>query len=179
MIGTVYDIRMPRIVRSDSIVPNDELRAHFAIRTQLPDDLICVTTRSPVTHRRAVYACACYFRREGGYDFVQYGHDGQEDDEDARAYLWSTLCLDERGGDVALGACCFRLRCIPPMMINRYDLQWIWLHPYVRRHGYLTRAWPYFSARFPSFVPEPPLSPAMIAFLATQASSSAAPSSAG
>src|SRR5262249_29041872 len=69
-----------------------------------------------------------------------------------------------------IGACCFRYRHdveplppgIPP---DYYALQWIWFHPYERNRGHLSRALPYFQARFGRLIAEPPFSPAMNAFL--------------
>jgi hypothetical protein len=116
-----------------------------------------VTTTSPIRYRRAVWRLATYFRREFGYDFVQYGHEGHEDDATARAFLWF-------GRNVVIGACCFRWREWTDAPAG-WAMQWIWLHPYSRSCGYLTRAWPYFRARFGDFHVERPLSRAMAGFL--------------
>jgi hypothetical protein len=45
-------------------------------------------------------------------------------------------------------------------------MEWIWIHPYCRRQGLLSKAWPEFEKMFPGFEPDPPLSPAMQAFVA-------------
>ncbi len=50
-------------------------------------------------------------------------------------------------------------------------MQWVWLHPYMRRKGCLTRAWPIFAERFGQFDCEPPLSDAMQTFLEKPAGS--------
>jgi hypothetical protein len=47
-----------------------------------------------------------------------------------------------------------------------WALGWAWFHPYARRRGYLSQAWPYFRKRFGGFILEPPLSEAMEAFVA-------------
>jgi hypothetical protein len=79
--------------------------------------------------------------------------------------------LDERGTIEALGACCFRWRDFTlgeqpyPLLGPCYVLSWIWLHPYIRRHGCLEQAWPYFVERFGDFIVETPLSTAMHQFL--------------
>ncbi len=44
-------------------------------------------------------------------------------------------------------------------------MQWIWFHPYFRRQGLLTEAWPKFKEEFGNFCCEPPLSDAMETFL--------------
>lgn len=163
--GAAYSIRLPSIRESD--VPEDELEAELRLDAdhgiRRPDDLSCVTTRSPLKLRRAVWQLAHYFRREFRYDVVQYGFEGRETDTSARAYLWD---LTDRGDEVhhAVGACCFRWRQYsdaPP----GWALQWIWLHPFERGRGHLKRAWPYFRARFGDFDVEPPVSLAMAGFL--------------
>jgi hypothetical protein len=64
-----------------------------------------------------------------------------------------------------MGACCFRVR------EAGWALQWIWLHPYFRDHGYLTAAWDAFRALFGGLYVEPPLSSAMAGFLKARQSS--------
>ena len=113
---------------------------------------------------------ARYFRREFDYDCVQYSAvESTTRNKTTEAFLWSVTGLSATGYiQVAIGACCFRWRKwkdAPP----GWALQWIWLHPYERNQGRLTRAWPYFRERFGDFHVEPPLSPAMRAFVAKQA----------
>jgi hypothetical protein len=156
-----YLIRLPPI--RDPDVPADELETELRLYAEAgarrPDDLWCVTTRSPLNLRHAVWQLASYFRREFRYDVVQYGFEGRETDKSARAYLWDLV----DAGDVvhrAIGACCFRWReysDAPP----GWALQWIWLHPFERGQGHLTQAWPYFRARFEDFDVEPPVSMGM------------------
>ena len=122
-----------------------------------------VTIRSPQAHRRAVYRLARYFRLEMGYDAVQYGFDGREDDPDHVAFLWVHPEGVGRGSGFrvpCVGACCFRLRD------EGWALQWIWLHPYVRRQGLVSGMWPQFVEEFGDFAVEGPVSVAMRAFLA-------------
>lgn len=108
---------------------------------------------------------AKYFRREFQYDSIQYSaRESMEKNGTQEAFLWTN---DPGCRHFAIGACCFRWRVwtnAPP----GWALQWIWLHPYERNRGRLTRAWPYFQDRFGDFHVEPPLSPAMRAFLARQ-----------
>src|SRR5262249_29710064 len=71
-----------------AIRPNPvTLRPPF-IRGRCLSSVNRITTRSPLTHRRAVYRLARYFQREMRYDIVQYGYDGEEDDPDHVAFLW-------------------------------------------------------------------------------------------
>lgn len=115
-----------------------------------------VLPNSPIAYRKAVYRLAFLFKREFGYDFTQYGYEGQEDDDSAVAFLW--------GDEVAWGACCFRWREWEDCP-HGYSLQWIWMHPYMRRQGHLSRAWPFFQKHFGRFWVEYPLSDAMNRFL--------------
>ena len=115
---------------------------------------------SPVSMRKAVEQMARYFRIEFGYDFVQYGWN--EEPSDDVAFLWTDDNLRYR--IYVTGACCFRWREWrdgPPS----WSLSWVWMHPFVRRQGLLTRAWPYFEARFGRFHVETPWSPSMWQFL--------------
>lgn len=121
----------------------------------------CVGRRSPLSHRRAVETMAVYFRREFRYDFVQYIATEELDDEETLAFFWAD---GHFGGYSVIGGCCFRWRewenCD-----SWWAMQWIWLHPYFRRRGYLSRSWDLFTAMFAPFGVEPPLSESMSRFL--------------
>ena len=119
-----------------------------------------VTAKSPMALREAAENCCTFFLTEYGY---QRQFDRLDADENYLAYLWGELAQDR----VAVyGACCFRLR--ERRKQRAYALQWIWLHPYARRKGHLSAAWPYFQERFGAFEVEPPHSNDMKAFLAAR-----------
>jgi hypothetical protein len=121
-----------------------------------------VTAKSNMALRVAVDNCAGYFLRE--HDYMRQ-FDRFDDDEKYRAYLWG----EPAEGRVAIyGACCFRFREYKNG--SAYALQWIWLHPYARRKGHLSAAWPYFRKRFGfgAFIAEPPYTEGMKAFLETR-----------
>jgi hypothetical protein len=123
---------------------------------------IKVTAKSPKTYRKAVYRIAQFFRREFKYDFVQYGYEGEETDPNHVAFLWiepEAQHFSKEFKVPCIGACCFRLRP------SGYALQWIWLHPYLRRQGLLSNSWAKFINEFGNFHVETPLSDAMKAFL--------------
>lgn len=156
-----FNLKAPRILRNDNL-PTElpEMQEDFS--------KLCihlVTLKSPLPYRRAVYTVSTYFKREGHYDFAQYGYDGHEEDPDARAFLWHEMDgWGERPKDTVIGACCFRWRVYsdaPP----GWGLQWVWFHPYRRGEGHLTKAWPVFKRHFGEFEVEPPLSYAMEGFL--------------
>jgi len=116
-----------------------------------------VTAKSKMPLREAADNCATFFLTEQGYmrQFDRY------DKGTYLAYIWG----EPAEGRVAVyGACCFRLREYKTG--SNYAMQWIWLHPYARRKGHLSAAWPYFRKRFGAFLVEPPYSDGMEAFLA-------------
>lgn len=131
---------------------------------------IKVTHKSPRPIKAAVATVAAFFQREFQYDCLQYGYKGLEDDPYHTAYLF----FDEgrrfeffKGqGFVSpsIGACCFRTRRIKGSE-SSVGLQWIWIHPYFRRKGVLTKHWPFLVEQHGDFFAEPPLSPAMDGFL--------------
>ena len=114
-----------------------------------------VTRRSPLKYRKAVQRFAEYFQREFEYDFPQFWAKEQED------YVAYLLFSDHY--HVHCGACCFRRRNYKDIGPS-WAMQWLWIHPYFRRRGILTKTWPQFD-RFKPFVIERPISEAMIGFL--------------
>lgn len=126
-----------------------------------------VDTKSPKQHRKAVYKMALYFKRELDYDFVLYDYKSNEADDFHVAYLWidpDCVDLSVEFRVPCIGATCFRLRKRKNAP-SIWGMQWIWLHPYFRRKGFLTASWPKFKEEFPDFICEPPLSNSMISFL--------------
>jgi len=68
-----------------------------------------------------------------------------------------------------------KIRCFGAVGIRwakKYDeipqgwfMTWAWFHPSEQRKGHLEIAWPHILKLFPNFMPDPPYSPAMKAFL--------------
>lgn len=106
--------------------------------------------------RKAVYDRALEFKRELGYDFVQWQADAAHDG-DVVGFLFSD------GADRIVGACGFRPQA--GQGIRPWRLDWIWICPDARRQGQLGRQWDRFRQRFGVFDIEPPVSDAMQAFL--------------
>jgi hypothetical protein len=67
----------------------------------------------------------------------------------------------------AIGACCFNWvewQDAPP----GYSLDWIWIHPFYRRVGLLSKVWPFFQETYGRFWVQKPHSLAMARFLNKQ-----------
>jgi hypothetical protein len=120
--------------------------------------VLAVTIGSSRRVRAAVECIAQCFRREMGFDFVQYEVSPESDDERDVAFVF----LEEfecRRSDLVIGAASFRWRG------DHTALQWVWVHPYRRGRGVLRAAWPMLCERFPWFRVEEPVSEAMWRFL--------------
>jgi hypothetical protein len=122
-----------------------------------------VNRASRLRVHRGVQQLACYFRREFRYDFPLYRAGEPDRNPRDRAYLWVGDYLRSDISEPVVGACCFRWRT--DVQPNGFALQFAWFHPYARRKGRLSSAWPFFRARFGDFVIEEPLSYAMRAFV--------------
>jgi hypothetical protein len=121
-----------------------------------------ITAGSPVALRRIIEEFAQYFQRELGYDYVQFR---ATDRSDYRAWLFASPPV--QSPRVWAGACSFRFQDNPHIG-RRWVLQWVWLHPYVRRRGLLGQAWSVFHETLGDFYVPPPFSDSMVAFLKRQ-----------
>lgn len=120
-------------------------------------DAELVTGASPPWKHREIYRRAVAFKREFGYDFVQWHSPKGDDDPGVQGLLFSNA------EGIIVGACAFRLR---ENKAKRWTgLQWIWIAPKFRRAGILTAQWPELRRRFGDFHVEGPVSEAMQAFL--------------
>jgi hypothetical protein len=169
---TPYDLRMPCLAGQLCVKSwLDEQPLDLDLRSPSPLSLCqdwgaVVTDRSPRRLRTAVECLARYFKREFHYDFIQYS--ATDSDPTARAFVWTTEWdyRHDDSWDVVIGACCFRWRAEDRPA--HWALQWVWFHPFARRRGNLSKAWPYFRQRFGAFDIEEPVSEAMRAFVADQ-----------
>jgi hypothetical protein len=128
-----------------------------------PGEPIAVTWESPLKLRREVERFAIYFRREFSYDFQQFSAtEKPKKEQPYAAYLFTNET--NHYPRVWVGACCFRWRKYQDAE-PRWGAQWAWLHPYYRGKGILSGAWDRFHELHGNFLPEPPYSPAMEAFL--------------
>jgi hypothetical protein len=120
-----------------------------------------VDGNAPLWTHREVASRALHFKREFGYDFVQWP------DVITRAKLdqrWVGFLFADADGAID-GACAFYNDAGA-----EWALQWVWIRPDRRRHGLLAARWPGFLAEFGDFWIEHPLSEAMQGFVARHAS---------
>ncbi|TKV70371.1 C2H2-type zinc finger protein [Rhizobium sp. AU243] len=140
--------------RFSVIEPKPHRRFSEALDRDL--DAAWVDARSPKWKRTEVFGRALEFKRELGYDFIQWSLEAQHD-PDAIGFLFS----GENGRIV--GACSFRPQ--DGASDRPWRLDWIWICPNARRLGQLDRHWDRFRQRFGVFDVEHPVSDAMQAFL--------------
>ncbi|MDB5791092.1 MAG: hypothetical protein JWQ80_1116 [Massilia sp.] len=148
----------------------------YTITLPVFDYCLSADGKHPVLHnsdfdvRQALEGFARYFKAELGFDNVQYYAD--EHDENCLGFLFTQsaldVCTDEHIGmpTRCFGGCCFRKEQHADGEI--WVLSWIWLHPFFRNRGTLTKYWGYFRSQFNEFALEPPLSDAMKSFLKKQ-----------
>lgn len=137
-----------RVTRLLTPRPNRRMRERF----ELGLDAELVSAGAPLWMQKEMYERAVRFKRDFGYDFIQWPDVGHID-RSWHGYLFST-----RDG-VIDGACAF----------NRQDdewvLGWVWIRPERRRHGLLLARWRDFLQKYGDFWIEHPLSEAMQAFV--------------
>ena len=117
---------------------------------------IWVKTGAAAWKREQALRRATAFKREMGYDFVQWC-ENERDDPEAIAYLF--IDSEKR----IVGACCFRPN--EPTSTRPWRMDWIWICPDRRRSGLLTKAWPILEKQLGTFDFTPPISNHMENFL--------------
>lgn len=137
--------------------PNPRMREAI----EADPDAELVTWVSPKWKHLEIYRRASAFRREFGFDFVQWESSEGDPDPHAQGFLLTD------GKNVILGAAAFRWR-EPQDTADRpfWGLQWVWVCPSARRNGLLSSRWAMFRARFGNFFVEGPVSEGMQRFLA-------------
>lgn len=122
---------------------------------------LLVLAKDPPQMHNCVYEIATYFRREFGYDFVQYSKDKRDPEDKCQAFLWyERNDFSAYESDVVYGACCFRYREWKNSEPG-WSLQWVWFHPFQREKGHLKNAIPLFKKLYGNFEVEAPYSRAM------------------
>jgi hypothetical protein len=156
------DIVTPRI-RAEKINPESKISPWDILLSQHVHpalEMHHISPRSAIGARKALEKLAYYFRREFQYDFILY-HSAAPMDPRDRAFLVTWQYHDHRA---AIGAIVFRWRKYEDAP-HDLALQWLWLHPYLRRHGLLSTCWPSLREPLGDFYIEGPTSRAMADFL--------------
>lgn len=110
--------------------------------------------------QKEIYLRATAFRREFGYDFVQWNSPTGGEDPNVHGFLFTN------NEGIIVGACAFRLRNHEGG--SNWWLDWVWVMPKERRKGHLANRWSAFRKRFGDFHLSPPVSKEMQAFLMKQ-----------
>lgn len=144
-----------RVTRLLSPRPSARMREH--LRTSGNDERVDVS--SPLWMHREIYERALRFKRDFGYDFVQW-HTPTK-----RLHIepsWNGYLFTTPDGAID-GACAFR------EVEGEWALAWVWTRPERRRQGLLAARWPGFVERYGDFWIEHPLSEAMQGFVVQHA----------
>lgn len=120
-----------------------------------------ITAKTPFPARQATEIIGGYFNREWGSGGPPYQAHEHEDERD-RIFVLTRKKDGET--EYAIGAIIFRWRNYSDAP-GELVLNWVWIHPFLRRQGILTAYWGLFRRLYGNFFVEPPLSPAMESFL--------------
>ncbi len=120
---------------------------------------LVIGPKSPVSWRKAVESMAYYFRREMHFDFPPYGVTETDFSPELgrdRVLVFPKTTVIEGFLDVCyfIGAVGVRWREWTDAPAS-WCVTWAWLHPYERRQGHLTKAWPFLLRTFPNTWVEP------------------------
>lgn len=150
IIKQFFDLKMPEIN-----LPDEKNR-------EMLGDALRITSKSCRDSRLAMLKLCIFFKREFHFDSFQYAPFwALEDDEECYAYVWTVEQYHIKIKSVVVGGFCFRKR-----EWGGYGMQWIWIHPYIRNIGLLSRHWKEMENKFgKDFYAEPPLSHGMENFL--------------
>lgn len=126
-------------------------------------DILYIEPSSCENQRDALETMALYFKREFGYDNLQYCKN--EHTEDYFGILFCERAMDlvkdfDHYPNRVIGGACFR-----KMITGAYFLDWVWFHPFARNRKNLCEAWPKLRSKFGAFTLTKPLSAHMEKFL--------------
>ena len=120
-----------------------------------------VSSSDPMRYRMAARKIGYFFYNELHHDTPPYLPRRQPDDI---MFMWIDTDYTLRKKAIAYGVCGFS-----PLTNHEnkdgWELSWAWFHPYERRRGHLSNAWPYFLERFGLFSVQTPWSVGMQEFL--------------
>lgn len=167
-----YDLKFPCLRISHN--PH-EREANCAQAYNAP--FMVIGPQSPLNWLKAIEEMAYYFKRELKFDFAPYSADERLEPKTQRDRIlvfYRTETLDHKptprnpkdftNAYTFFGAVGVRWREWEDAPAS-WSVPWVWVHPYERRQGHLTEAWPFLLKMFPDPYVEPPLSSAMAGFL--------------
>lgn len=131
--------------------------------------IIYVAPESEYSLKLQLQQFATFFKKEFKYDFLQYTANNHSSENEFAGFLFSELAYDRIEEDKPTpyrlygGVGFFYRETIYPEPI--WELGWIWLHPFFRHRGLLSRHWEYFKTQFGDFEVSQPQSPDMKNFL--------------
>ena len=108
-----------------------------------------------------MFSRATLFRRELGFDFIQWQLPKVDDPKNI-GFLFNDT-TETFGHGAIVGACAFYQHG------KNWVLQWVWINPSVRGKGLLSERWDYFISKFGDFLVEGPISEDMEKFLLKKA----------
>jgi hypothetical protein len=133
--------------------------------------IFTVSKDSENDFREKLEGFALYFKREFKYDFIQYeANEHFYEENKYSGFLFSEMAWDqleeaEPAQYRLFGGGCFRWR-----ELQDHDpawvLDWVWIHPFFRHRGYLSKHWKFLKQEYGDFLVERPLSADMEKFLA-------------
>lgn len=131
---------------------------------EFPQEVLYVTSESSLKHREELEKLARYFKREQRTDIVQF-----EAEDDGNQYPYKGFLLLEHARDLMeedeptpfriFGGGCFRERT--QKTYQTWILDWVWVHPFFRGRGFVSKLWDDFTYEFGDFLVEPEYSLAM------------------
>lgn len=106
---------------------------------------------------------ARYFRKEMGFDHLQFD-ESMYDNEDFTGFLLLQRAMDlvervDHYPNRIIGAGIFE------NSRGKFELDWVWIHPFFRNRGALRDQWGNFKSKFGQFTVAEPLSAQMSEFL--------------
>lgn len=113
---------------------------------------------------------ARYFKKEFGFDFVQYeASEHLLSNNKYEGFLFTELAWDHLEEDKPTpyrlyGGGCMRWRKFHDKEAS-WVLDWVWLHPFFRHRGEFQKHWNYLKTQYGDFAIEPPISADMQKFL--------------
>ena len=132
-----------------------------------PLPFLILGPKSPLSYRKAARLLAEDFANSAHFSPAPY--EVHEDEHYGDSYLRDRVLLFAKPTDAGtircFGAVGVRWKTFDDIPAPGWFMTWAWFHPAEQRHGHLTKAWPHILKLFPSLMPLPPLTDAMLSFL--------------